>query len=318
MRRVTLPIPLQRPPLVPRLPPGRHGSEARPGLPDISIRQLEYLVAVADSPTWATAAASVGVSPSALSQGLAELERRIGLELFESVGRRRILRVTANAALDHARQVVSLTQDLTDWAERLRTARTGTVRLGMIDVAAVVHFPDVLRAFRAERSSVEFTLSVAPSRTLIHDVQAGRLDLAVCVEPPAPVAGIDTVALLSEPMVVFGPPGAAIGSPSQWGPWVLFPAGSHSRQLVVDRLVKLGAPVDIAAESHQPDVLREMVLLGLGWTVLPRSQGGVDPVQLSVGDKILERRLVLARRSGSVRDPAADELAARLLAVRRD
>ena len=44
-------------------------------LPDISIRQLQYLVAVADQPTWAAAAESVGVSPSALSQGLAELDR---------------------------------------------------------------------------------------------------------------------------------------------------------------------------------------------------------------------------------------------------
>ena len=39
-------------------------------LPDLSIRQLEYLVAVAESPSWAVAAERVGVSPSALSQGL--------------------------------------------------------------------------------------------------------------------------------------------------------------------------------------------------------------------------------------------------------
>ncbi|NND76103.1 MAG: LysR family transcriptional regulator [Ilumatobacter sp.] len=283
-------------------------------LPDISIRQLEYLVAVAEHPTWAAAASTVGVSPSALSQGLAELERRVGIELFEPAGRRRVLRGTAQPVLDHARQVVALTRDLTAWSDRLRTAQSGRVRLGMIDVAAVVHFPDVLRSFRAEREEVELTLSVAPSRTLIDDLRAGRLDLAVCVEPPAPVAGVETELLLSEPMVVFGPPGTAIGAPTSWGPWVLFPAGSHSRQLVVDRLAELGAPVDVAAESHQPDVLREMVLLGLGWTVLPRSQGGDgrDPAPLTLGEQLLERRLVLARRAGAVRDPAADDLAGRL------
>ena len=52
-------------------------------LPDLSIRQLEYLVAVAEEPTWALAAQRVGVSASALSQGLAELERRVGVALFE-------------------------------------------------------------------------------------------------------------------------------------------------------------------------------------------------------------------------------------------
>ncbi|MGA1439694.1 MAG: helix-turn-helix domain-containing protein, partial [Ilumatobacteraceae bacterium] len=77
-------------------------------LPDLSIRQFEYLTAVADHPTWAVAAESVGVSPSALSQGLAELERRLGVELFERTGRRRSLRSTASPVLDHARQVLAL------------------------------------------------------------------------------------------------------------------------------------------------------------------------------------------------------------------
>ena len=76
-------------------------------LPDLTIRQLEYLVAVADEPTWAVAAQRVGVSPSALSQGLAELERRLGLTLFESVGRRRVLRSSASPVLDHARRVLT-------------------------------------------------------------------------------------------------------------------------------------------------------------------------------------------------------------------
>ncbi len=174
-------------------------------MPDISIRQMEYLVAVADSPTWAAAAADVGVSPSALSQGLAELERRIGVDLFEPDGRRRLLRASAQPALDHARQVVSLTSDLMSWSTRLRTARTGKVRLGLIDVAAVVHFPDVVRAFRAEHSGVELMLSVAPSATLLDGLRNGQLDLVVCVQPPLPVVGIETEPLIDEPLVVIAP-----------------------------------------------------------------------------------------------------------------
>ncbi len=254
----------------------------------------------------------VGVSPSALSQGLAELERRIGIDLFENVGRRRILRVTATPVLEHARQVVTLTTDLTRWSTRLREGESGSVRLGMIDVAAVVHFPDVLRSFRSERTEVELMLSVAPSRSLLEDLAGGRLDLAVCVEPPEPLAGIETVSLLSESLAVYAPPGTEIGAPSTWGPWVLFPADSHTRRAVDERLVERGARLDIAAESHQPDVLREMVQLGIGWTVLPRTQGEVAQTNLVVGEQLLKRKLVLARRAKSVHDPAADDLAARL------
>jgi DNA-binding transcriptional LysR family regulator len=47
-------------------------------LPNISVQQLEYLAAVHEAPTWHDAAAAVGMTPSALSQGLAELERRLG------------------------------------------------------------------------------------------------------------------------------------------------------------------------------------------------------------------------------------------------
>lgn len=282
-------------------------------LPDVSIRQLEYLVAVADSPTWSVAATEVGVSASALSQGLAELERRLGIQLFEPQGRRRVLRSAAAPVLDHARHVVALTGDLVAWTDRLRTARAGSVRVGMIDVAAVVHHPDVIGAFRAERPDVDLVLTVAPSSALLDALRGGAIDLAVCVDPGAPVAGVDTEPLLTEPLSVVAPPGAEIGPPAGWGPWVSFPATSHTRQQIDRALAALGAPLAIAAESHQPDVLLQMVRLGLGWTVQPVEASAC--AGLTIGPRLLDRRLVLARRAGSVHDPAVDELAARLLAA---
>ena len=280
-------------------------------LPDVSIRQLEYLVAVADSPTWAVAAERVGVSASALSQGLAELERRVGVELFERDGRRRLVRAAARPVLDHARQVVGLTRDLVAWSERVRGATTGSLRLGMIDVAAVVHFPDALGSFRADRPGVDLHLTVAPSRGLLDELRIGGLDLVVCVEPAEAVPGVSTEVLMSESLVVVAPAGTTIGEPARWGPWVLFPEGSHTRSQVEMRLRELGAPVALAAESHQPDVLAHMVGLGLGWTVLPAVQ--VPPgVTVALGPELLRRRLVAAWREGAVRDPAVDELLRRL------
>ncbi|MCB0968464.1 MAG: LysR family transcriptional regulator [Ilumatobacter sp.] len=275
-------------------------------LPDISLRQLEYLVAVADAPTWSVAAERVGVSPSALSQGLGELERRIGVSLFEPDGRRRVLRSGAQPVLDHARQVVSLTHDLVDWSDRLQTARSGRVRVGMVDVAAVEHFPEVLRQFRRDRPDVDLTLSVAPSAELLDGLRAGALDLIVCVDPPQWPGGVEVEPLLDEPIVVVAPAGTRFGDPGRWGPWVVFPTGSHTRHQIMGRLAELGAPLDVAAESHQADVLRQMVELGLGWTVLPESAATAD---LERGPVLFDRRLVLARRAGSVHDPAAEALA---------
>lgn len=289
----------------------RESSRGSSSLPDISIRQLEYLVAVAESPTWAVAAERVGVSASALSQGLSELERRVGVDLFERDGRRRLVRDAARPVLDHARQVVALTGDLVAWSSRVRGAATGSVRLGMIDVAAVVHFADVLAAFRADRPEVDLHLTVAPSRGLLDELRIGSLDVVVCVEPAAPVPGVLTNALMSESLVVVAPAGTRIGEPASWGPWVLFPDGSHTRAQVESRLQQLGVRLQVAAESHQPDVLAQMVGLGLGWTVLPAVQVP-NGVSVTFGPELLARRLVAAWRDGAVRDPAADELLQRL------
>jgi len=288
-------------------------------LPDLSIRQLEYLVATDDESTWAQAADSVGVSASALSQGLAELERRLGLSLFDRDGRRRTLRPSAQPVLAHARQVLGLTGDLARWADRQRTGAEGTVRLGMIDAAAVLHFPDTLREFRLASPGVDVLLRVAPSAQLLRWLVGGELDLIVCVEPPvgrdADARPFDVTALLVEELAVYGPPGATTELPSAWGPWVLYPRGSHTRALIVAQLRARGASLEVVAESHQPDVLREMVRFGTGWTVLPRSQAEFGERPLDPGPTLLTRQLVVATRRGAVADPAVDRLRDRLLAA---
>ena len=96
-----------------------------PVLPNLTVQQLEYLVAAAREPTFARAAASVGVSPSALSQGLAELERRVGVALFEPSGRGRVLTEQADQVVRYAERVLADTEDLARWVEGRRTGRSG-------------------------------------------------------------------------------------------------------------------------------------------------------------------------------------------------
>jgi DNA-binding transcriptional LysR family regulator len=288
-----------------------------PQLPDLSIRQLEYLVAVDDAATWAGAAAAVGVSPSALSQGLAELERRLGVTLFDRETRRRRLRPAAVPVVSHARQVLGLTADLARWADRLRQGRSGRVRLGMIDAAAVVHFPDHLQAFRTAHPDIELLIRVAPSAALLKLLEAGHLDVAVCVAPPRPLTGVTVQPVRTEALSVYGPPGRRIGAPATWGPWALYPANSHTRAIVVAELRRLGAPLDVIAESHQPEVLREMVRLGSGWSVLPSAQAEEGPRGLDRGRPIATRQLVTATRTSAVRDPAVDHLLRQLGGARR-
>ncbi len=283
-------------------------------LPDITVQQLEYLDAVERSPTWAAAAASLGVSPSALSQGLAELERRVGVRLFDRAGRRRVPTAEHAVVLAHARRVLAQTSDLVAWAGEARAGRRGRVRVGMIDAAAVDRFPEELRRFRAERPGLDFHLTVAPSGELLGLLADGRLDLAVCVAPPAPVAGLVTEAVADEPLRLYAPDGARAGDPHRWGPWVTFPAGSHSRAAIAAAVRGAGARFEVVAESHQPEVLREMVRLGMGWTVLPPTQAERPPAPLVPARRapLLVRRLVVATRRDGLPNPAGEQLIALL------
>ena len=282
-----------------------------PTLPNLTVQQLEYMVAAAASPTRAAAAAGLGVTPSALTQGLAELERRVGVPLFERHGRQTRLRPQAAEVLAHARRVVAETRDLARWAETRRSGSAGTVRLGTIDAVAVYHRADAIRRHQRVSPDLDLRLTVAPSGALLDSLRVGDLDLVVCVESADPPVGIDTVICLEEPLHAYAPDGAAVGTPATWGPWVTYPDGSHTRSVIAAGLMAVGAPFEVVAESNQPDVLREMVRLGMGWAVLPEAQAeaGVESLERVRRLPIGVRRLVVARRSGAPPDAAVEALA---------
>ena len=282
-------------------------------LPDISMTQLQYLVAVQESPTWASAAAALGVSQSALSQGLAELQRRLGIELFSWNGRRRVPASSTEEVTEHARRILALTSDLSGWSDRIRAGSAGKLRVGMIDAAAVDHFGETLRSFRENRPQLDLHVTVGPSSQLLQGLTSGDLDLSICVSPQD--SNFSSVALLEEDLYVYAPPGAKPSGPQEWGPWVTFPTGSLTRDLIGEALRSAGSTFSVVAESNQPEVLSEMVLIGMGWTVLPRIQAERPQASLTPVQKtpLLKRSLVAATRDSKLVNPAASELVSALL-----
>ncbi len=289
-------------------------------LPNLTVQQLEYLVAAVDHPTRAAAAATLRVTPSALTQGLAELERRVGLPLFERHGRHIELRQQAQEVLTHARRVVAETRDFARWAVAQRTGSSGLVRLGTIDAVAVQHRAEAIRAFHRDRPEIDLHLTVAPSGNLLESLLSGELDLIVCVEPEITPEGVLFAHCFDEPLHVYAPEGEFRRSPRNWGPWVTFPAGSHTRAVVATALTNAGAPFEVVAESNQPEVLREMVRLGLGWTVLPPIAGAAVSGGMATArvEPVAHRHLVVGRREGSPPDPAVDALATALVGPETD
>lgn len=263
-----------------------------------SPTQLAYLVAALDRGGWTDAASVLGVSTSAFAQGIAELERRLGVVLFTKEGRNRVPTHEAHTAARYARTALAELDALDRWANEIRTGDAGQIRAGMIDTAAIHHFGETLVRFRSIHPEVSVQLSVSSSARLFDDLRAGELDVVVAVRPPE-TEGLELRPLVSEPLYVYAPPGTAVGKPATWGPWVGFPADSRTRSLVTRELRKRGTVVNVIAESSQPAVLCEMVRLGMGWTVLSAVDAEREPhfLQRAVEAPVAERELTLARRA---------------------
>jgi len=267
----------------------------------IHLQQLTYLREVDRAGTFTEAARRLHVSQPALSQSLAELERRIGVPLFEAHGRRRELTEVGREALRFASEVLGRTAEFQAWVASYREGGAGTLTVGMIDAASLYALPGAVREFREAHPEVRLQLIVDTSSALVDRLQRYELDLAFVV---APVTGdFDTVEVGREPLHVYAP--AEDQRPVEEAEWVLYPVGSHTRQQIDEGLARLGIVPRITLESHNPQVLRQMVELGFGWSVLPPAVAG-DGGRLRQGAEVAVRTLVGIRRRSAVRDPRAE------------
>ena len=299
-------------------------------VPALSTQQLLYLRAAARASSWTEAAADLGVTQSALSQGIAELERRLGLRLFARLGRRRVLTSIGAELLPQADAVLAQAADLGRLTDQLRSGERGAYRLGLIDSAAVATCRPALAAVRSLAGDALHVI-VDTSVPLSRAVQRGELDLAVVVgdnvalrtggRGGAVESAVATTLIAEEAMIVVAPGGASAGDladPSRWGPWVMPPDGSTTRVLLEEALRSRGADPTSTLESANPTVLESMVTLGLGWAVLPDHMAGPHraeaghPGGLVVGEELVRRPLVALTRSGAPADPRTERFLASL------
>lgn len=293
----------------------------------VTVSQLEYLEAVLANQTWAEAAEQVGVTASALSQGISELERRLGIQLFDRHGRTRNPTQSAFQVAQFGTRILGELRSLNLWTKEIRDGALGSISIGMIDTAALYHFSAALSSFRKDHPKVALHLQVAPSNPLLDKVRAGTLDACVCVNPN-PAAKDNTNGpthndlviepLISEPLYVYAPAETdtdVLENPQRWGPWVSFPSGSRTRKVIEQKLRSIGARFDVATESSQPAVIAEMVRLGVGWTALASvdAETGPNPLKRVQNEPLGVRELTLVARSGHSNSAALQSLLKRLI-----
>ncbi|MFN8638009.1 MAG: LysR family transcriptional regulator [Dehalococcoidia bacterium] len=271
------------------------------------VAQLIYLREVARSGSFTAAAEYLGVSQPALSQSLADLERRIGVTLFERAGRRRELTEAGREALRAASEVLDRLDVLRDRLRAGAAGEAGTLRVGMIDAASLYLLPRAMRAFREGHPDVELRLLVDTSEQLLARLRAFDLDVAFVVGPlEEDLVGVPVV---EEPLYVYRPAEAPSGEAPEWA---LYPSGSRTRQLIDEAFARTGIRPSATFESANPEILRQAIALGLAWGVLPPGVAeGAEPAIVRVGESALvTRTLVAAGRRTAPLDARAAALVA--------
>ena len=268
-------------------------------LPSLSFTSLRCLQEVERRGSFTDAATELRISQPALSHSLAELSRRLGAPLFRKAGRRRVLTEPGRRVARYADGVVGQTADLLRWLRGWERGEVGTLRVGMIDTVGLYTLPSGLSRLRSEHAAVDLQLVVDDSGALLGMLDDYRIDLAFVVGPAG--AAYNSEPIATEGMHIYSPPGRAPDG------WALYPSGSRTRLLVDQGLAQRGIRPQVALESANPNVLRQMAVLGYARTVLPRQVAEPGEV-LSEGPLVAQRRIVGVWRQDADLDPRARNL----------
>jgi LysR family transcriptional regulator, carnitine catabolism transcriptional activator len=150
---------------------------------NLTHRQLEVLVAAADSESFSAAAQRLGISQPSLSESIRRIEREIGAPLFERTTRSLKLTEDGRHAASIAREAV---RDFKAALERL--ASRGAGRQGRIAVAALPSIacavlPAAIQAFAREHPAIDISLHDVQHERAVQMVSEGAVDLGLTVKP---------------------------------------------------------------------------------------------------------------------------------------
>lgn len=179
----------------------------------MDIRQFRYFITVAELLHFSRAAEVLGITPPSMTKQIQEIERDLGVRLFQRT--KRMVRLTAAGAifLDEARRVVAQAERAEEAARRAGRGELGHIEIGYVASTA---FADVLqtqiRTYRAACPDVQVNCREIVMERLPAMLDEGQIDIAFLRPPIGYPPGIRSVTLLRDPFVVALHAGHALAS----------------------------------------------------------------------------------------------------------
>jgi LysR family hydrogen peroxide-inducible transcriptional activator len=242
----------------------------------VNLRDLRYLVAVAEHRHFGRAAEACFVSQPTLSTQLKKLETELGVPLIERSSRHVLLTAAGEEVVARARLILAEAENIRGIAKRAQDPESGSVRMGIFPTLAPYLLPHVVPAIHARFPHLELLLVEEKTEVVLQRLQDGQLDCGILALP------IGDEMLHQEPLFTesFGlavPHDhdlARTGGPVEVsvlaGEHVLLLEEGHclrEQALSVCRLA--GASERSGFRATSLETLRQMVAAGVGVTLLP-------------------------------------------------
>lgn len=246
-----------------------------------TLRQLEYVVAVAETGQFVGAARQCGVSQPALSKQIREVEELLGVVLFERVRPRVIVTAIGDEIVRRARRLLRDAEELVEVANGSLGIRRGTVQLGVIPTVAPYGLPGLLLKLRAQLPQVSFVIHELQTEVLLDRLRSGAIDLGLLARS-FDDRGLDGLDVVVEPFVLLAsaehPLGVEKGARARdvaGQPLLLMQDGHCLRDQAIE-VCSLASPSPTPVSAASVSTLVRMVESGLGATLLPASALAVE------------------------------------------
>ena len=246
----------------------------------MDLRQLGYLVAVAEENSFTKAAARCRIAQSAMSAQIARLEDELSARLFDRTSRSVRLTPAGELLLRHAYALLRAADVARAEMAAYTGILSGRLRIGMVGgaVGPGVQIQEALVSFHQRHPDVEILVHDTGSRQMADDVRAGELDLAfVSLYADQVPDGLAHRLLFDEPLVAVvarthvlaDRASATLAELAAAGPFIDRPKMVGARLQVDEAFARAGVERTVAFEFSAPQAVERFVTLGLGVALIP-------------------------------------------------
>jgi LysR family hydrogen peroxide-inducible transcriptional activator len=246
---------------------------------DLKLKDLRYLVAVADQRHFGRAAAQCFVSQPTLSAQLKKLETSLGVQLIERAPNNVSLTETGEQIVARARRILEATDEVVTLARSQRDPLAGRLRVAFLPTIGPYLLPHVVPAVRKALPRLELRLYEYQTDLMLEKLHTGELDVGV-LALPVELAGLESRELYREPFTVALPERHALAARDsvrladlKGETLLLLEEGHCLRDQALEVCSRAGTRDAQDFRATSLETLRQMVATGAGITLLPELAG---------------------------------------------